>query len=426
MSRLSRLWESFKSLLIVLLLCSALYLAVSLIGQLVSGQSLNQRISAAMGWTPSELPYTQRSEHYTAAAMPLTVSLSTSLGRGSSYGDPERTAELYDLLSRWLGEALANASMPVALEKTDWQQLLSGESTTLLYAGEIPLESLAHWLGATPSNALDGLTAREITLCIDGNQLSLLLHTEHWLCLGTGLDPSGLQQVLELCRPDGSFFAIESAEYDHIDPMSLLTVSTILPLATTENPLSDGDRIDAAATLLGLNPYRDTTYTSSSGTVTITGAAGRMQVTSNGMLDFTVSADNGFTASDAEDSTLIESARALLNQLGQEQLGDATLELYRLEHEGDTVRIQFEYVLRGYPIQQNQGPAAELVYRGNQLQSLRWIARRYTTTGETQSLLSSRLAAAIIRPDSLLQAVYIDNGSALLCGWLSGLNTTLD
>ena len=87
-----RVWEGVKTLLIVLLLSSALYLAISLIGELVSGQSLNDRIGKALGWVPAELPYSQRSEGYSAAAMPLTVSMTGELGRGSTQGDPERTA----------------------------------------------------------------------------------------------------------------------------------------------------------------------------------------------------------------------------------------------------------------------------------------------------------------------------------------------
>ncbi len=415
---MSRLWESIKTLLIVVLFCSAMYLAVSLIGQLVSGQSLSQRIATAMGWVPPELPYTQRSEHYTAAAMPMTITMTGGLGRGSSQGSPAHTAELYDALSRHLGEALANAGMPVALEEQDWQTLLSGESATLLYAGTIPLESLAHWLGAEPSAALAGLSADQVTLCVDGKQVSLLLRTEHWLCLGTGIDPAGLRQTLEQCRPDGSLFAMESESYARIDPMSLITVSTELPLAETENPLADGDRIDAAATLLGLNPYRDTAYTSANGTVTITGGTGRLQVTSGGVLDYSASADSAFAASGTDDTVLIESARAILSRLAQDRLGDASLELYGLEREGDAVRIQFEYVLSGYPVRQSQGVAAEVVYRGASLQSLRWTARRYTLTGETQMLLSARLAVAIVGEGVRLQAAYTDTGSGLECGWL--------
>lgn len=413
-----RIWEGAKTLLIVLLLCSAVYLAVSLIGQLVSGQSLGTRLGKTLGWIPAELPYSQRSENYTAAAMPLTISMTGELGRGSTQGDPERTAALYDALSRQLGEALANAGMPVALEADEWQRLLSGESATLLYAGQIPLESLAYWLGASPAHALEGLTAEHLTLCVDGNQVSLLLQTEHWLCLGTGIDPEGLRQVLDLCRPDGSVFAMEDESYARIAPMSLITVNTTMSLAEGSNALADGDRIDAAATLLGLNPYRDTAYTSAAGTVTITGSTGKLQVTSGGVLDYTASAENIHIAANRNDTGIIEFARVLLAQLSEESDSDAELQLSALLRDGSMVKVQFDYVLNGYPLRQQQAPAAELIFRDGKLHSLRWTARSYRNTGESLSLLSARQAAHIITEHSRLEAAYIDTGSELVCGWL--------
>ncbi len=413
---MSRVWEGLKTALIILLFCSAMYLAVSLIGELTSGQSLSHRIGTALGWIPAELPYTQRSEHYAAAAMPLTISMTSELGRGSTQGDVARTAELYNALSRHLGEALANASMPIALEAADWRAKFSGESATLLYAGDIPLESLAHWLGAAPSEALEGLRADNLTLCVDGNQVVLLLRTEHWLCLGTGIAPEGLRQVLALCRPDGSVFAMEDEHYARIDPLSLITVSTSLPVVEASNPLADGDRIDAAATLLGLNPYRDTAYTSANGTITITGSSGRLKVTSAGVLDYTASSEAASAATD--DTALIESARGLLAQLSQDLLGDASLHLSGLSREDSTLHIYFDYVLEGYPIRQSGGSAAEVIYEAGRLRSLRWNARCYTATDETQSLLSARQAAAIVAEGAQLKAAYVDAGGSVACGWL--------
>lgn len=415
---MSRVWESVKTVLIVLLLCLAILLAASLISELVSGQSLSTRLGKALGWIPSEPSYSQRSESYTAAAMPLTISMTGELGRGSTQGDPDRTAALYTALSRQLGEALANAETPGVLEQDAWQRLLSGESATLLYAGAIPLESLAHWLGATPSRALAGLSVEHLTLCVDGEQISLLLHTDRWLRLRTGCDPEGLRHALEQRRPDGSIFALEDGRYERIDPMSLITVSTVMPTVESHNSLADGDSIDAAATLLGLNPYRDTAYTSASGTVTITGGAGRLQVTSAGVLDYTASSEASRTAAGQDDTAIIEVARLLITELSDGLTGDAALQLSGLVRDGSTVTVRFDYVLGGYPIWQSQGAAAELVYQDGTLHSLRWIARRYLRGEESQSLLSARQAASIITEHSRLQAAYIDTGSKLVCGWL--------
>ena len=54
-----------------------------------------------------------------AAAAPLAISMTGENGRGSTVGEPERTAQLYDTLTRQLGEALG---IPGALGVADARQ----------------------------------------------------------------------------------------------------------------------------------------------------------------------------------------------------------------------------------------------------------------------------------------------------------------
>lgn len=334
-------------------------------------------------------------------------------GRGSTVGEPERTAALYDSLGRGLGEALATAGMPVALPEADWLALLRGESVSVRYPGEIPLDSLARWLGAEPSGALSGVSASLVTLCIDGAQVSLLLRSESlWLCMSTALNPEALRQTLESCRPDGSLFAMEDETLSQLDPLSLLTVSAVLPEATGENALTDGDRINAAATLLGLNPYRDTALSDANGTVSISGATGRMRVTAAGILRYTAAETRAAARST---TALIEDARALLAQLNPG--GDAALQLSSCTEEDGTVVLCFDYVLSGYRVRLPDGSAATLRYEGGTLADLTWTARRYTLTGVSQTLWPARVAAAVVAPGTLLEPLYEDNGGTLTCGW---------
>lgn len=413
MKRSIRIWEGVKTALIVLLLCSALLLASSLISELASGQSLLQRAGSALGWFSAEPAYVPTTERYASAADPLAISMTGGNGRGSTVGEPERTAALYDSLGRGLGEALATAGMPVALPEADWLALLRGESVSVRYPGEIPLDSLARWLGAEPSGALSGVSASLVTLCIDGAQVSLLLRSESlWLCMSTALNPEALRQTLESCRPDGSLFAMEDETLSQLDPLSLLTVSAVLPEATGENALTDGDRINAAATLLGLNPYRDTALSDANGTVSISGATGRMRVTAAGILRYTAAETRAAARST---TALIEDARALLAQLNPG--GDAALQLSSCTEEDGTVVLCFDYVLSGYRVRLPDGSAATLRYEGGTLADLTWTARRYTLTGVSQTLWPARVAAAVVAPGTLLEPLYEDNGGTLTCGW---------
>ena len=418
MKRAIRIWEWIKTMLIVLLFCSAAVLSVSLISELVSGQSLTHRIGTLLGWAAPEPAYVPTGETIPAAAAPLAVSMTGENGRGSTVGEPERTAQLYDTLTRQLGEALATASLPVALEEDSWRTLFSGESVSFLYAGQVPLEALAAWLGAQASENLSSMCASELTLCIDGARVSLLLRGEHWLCLGTAVAPQDLRQALESCRPDGSLFAIEDPSLSELDPLSLLTVRTVLPTATAENALADGDRIDTAATLLGLNPYRDTAYTAGDGTISFTAGNGRLTVSAGGVLRY-VPADTPPALPGTGVTALIEAARQLLAQLSDGLSGDAALQLASLEHSGTQVTLFFDYVLGGYAVRQRTGHAAEIVYENGVLRSLTWTARCYTLTAQSETLLPARQAAAIVPSGTRLEPVYLDSGSALRCGWPS-------
>lgn len=411
-----RVWEAVKTALIVLLLCSLVLMSMALLSELVTGRSLPRRLGEALGWIEQELPYTQTGETYPAAATPLAISMTGEMGRGSTVGDPARTAQLYESLSRQLGEALATASMPVAMEQTLWQELLCGESVSFLYPGQIPLESLSRWLGALPAEGLSGLSAEHLTLCVDGEQVSLLLpRGEDRLCLSTAVSTEYLRQALEECRPDGSFFALEDEALARVDPLSLVTLRTALPQAVSENPLADGDRINAAATLLGLNPYRDTAYTGADGTVSFTSGTGRLRVTTGGVLTWQAVLDGTEQSVGIGTTAIVDAARQLLAELADS--GDASLQLNRVSRDGQTVTVRFDYVLGGYPVWQSEGSAAELVYVNGVLRELRWTARRYTLTGETATLLPARQAAAIVSEGARLQPVYMDSGSGLVCGW---------
>ena len=419
MKQAIRIWEWIKTVLIVLLFCSAAILSVSLISELVSGQSLTHRVGTLLGWVAPEPAYVPTGETIPAAAAPLAISMTGENGRGSTVGEPERTAQLYDTLTRQLGEALATASLPVALEEDSWRTLFSGESVSFLYAGQVPLEALAAWLGAQASESLSSMRAAELTLCIDGARVSLLLRGEHWLCLGTAVAPQDLRQALESCRPDGSLFAIEDPSLSGLDPLSLLTVRMVLPTAAAENALADGDRIDTAAALLGLNPYRDTAYTAGDGTISFTAGNGRLTVTAGGVLQYTPGEAGGLPPVEDSATALIEAARQLLAQLSDGLSGDASLQLASLERSGTQVTLFFDYVLGGYAVRQRTGHAAEIVYENGALRSLTWTARCYTLTGQSETLLPARQAAAIVPSGTRLEPVYLDSGSALRCGWPS-------
>ena len=416
MERRVRITETIKTILILILLLTLVVMSAALVSELVTGRNLSRWAREALGWAEPELAYTEVGGAYPAAATPLAITMAGSNGRGSAVGDPTYTAALYESFGRYLGEALAMASAPVTLKRELWQALLCGESVSFLYPGQIPLESLALWLGAEPTSALSNLSAQWVSLCVDDSRVALLVQEDHtWLCFSTAISPEHLRQALESCRPDGSIFAMEDEVLSRIDPMSLLTVSTALRQTLCDNPLANGDRIDAAAELLGLNPYRDTAYTSEDGTVSFSAGTGRLQVTGGGTL--TYQAAEAAQVIPGGDPALIDAARQLLMQLSDGLTGDASLQLSGFVRDGQTVRILFDYVLDGYAVRQSSGHGAEFVYENGSMRELRWQARRYTLTESLQTLLPGRQASAIVTEGTRLMPIYRDSGSGVTCGW---------
>ena len=172
-------------------------------------------------------------------------------------------------------------------------------------------------------------------------------------------------------------------------------------------------------TLLGLNPYRDTAYTAGDGTISFTAGNGRLTVTAGGVLQYTPGEAGGLPPVEDSATALIEAARQLLAQLSDGLSGDAALQLASLERSGTQVTLFFDYVLGGYAVRQRTGHAAEIIYENGALRSLTWTARCYTLTGQSETLLPARQAAAIVPSGTRLEPVYLDSGSALRCGWPS-------
>ena len=130
MERRIRITEAVKTVLILILLLTLVVMSAALISELVTGRSLLRWAGETLGWEKPELAYTEADSAYPAAAAPLVITMTGSNGRGSTLGDPDATAAQYETLSRYLGEALATAAAPVAVEETLWQALLCGESVS--------------------------------------------------------------------------------------------------------------------------------------------------------------------------------------------------------------------------------------------------------------------------------------------------------
>ena len=104
----------------------------------------------------------------------------------------------------------------------------------------------------------------------DGVYVTLYLVGEELFSCQTQMRAESLEQLLQSCTPDGSFFAFEDAQsrFDTLAPLSLLPGQTpAIHEASAANPC-DARFSDALASSLGFNPYGDARYTDDAGNTT--------------------------------------------------------------------------------------------------------------------------------------------------------------
>ena len=131
------LLELGKDALILLLTCSALFLAwqTPLVGQL-------------RGWVappaPVDRPSVQQPE---GALIPYALAARNSRGLYGVMYDKEGVSRAFEQLSPLLGEAFASAEPPQDIPRRQWQALLESPGVYCAYQGSPPLSILSAWLG---------------------------------------------------------------------------------------------------------------------------------------------------------------------------------------------------------------------------------------------------------------------------------------
>lgn len=426
-----RLAEIGKSILILLL---ALLTAVLLLLVIYQGRLENAPFVSALtdflGLNGTESVYTAAETTTYEAARPDLVVLTTAEGHNTVSGDFDEIDTAFDIMGRYLSDALTAAQTPQIVTQAVWQEALSGQGVYFHYCGEIPLSALADWLRASPEDAeLLQAQSGQLLLSISAGTV-LLYYVEEgtYRCCETGLDASSLLEQLESWPPDGSIFAFESsvAAISALDGDSVLNLTSapLLQNVAAANPVeTNSSFVNSTALTLGFNPWGDTGYTAGDGSRVFSDGDCRLIISADGVVTFTQQnlSEVRFTAASTETAALIEAARSLLLSLMSSDLGNAELYLTGFTTDGDTATAEFEYFVDGLAVQLTAGTAATVTFSGNALTSLTLRARTFTLLESTVSLLPAAQAAALVEAGSYLTVQYADSGGDLLtCGWTAG------
>ena len=422
-----RALELIKNLLILLLVCSAVYLLfraglVKNLPGFLSRQLETEQTGAAAEERPEE------------AVRPFRLAVRNSKGLFAVQYDAAQLGTAFDRVSSLLGEGLATAGERRDLSDRQWQSCLDRAGVYCDFRGELPLSVFTAWLGGVETAS--GETVREILLSWDGDQMTLGCRgaAGAWAYTTRVVYAGHLEPVLEEFSPNGAAFAysLEDPIYQSLDPYVLVDLTALSPIvynAATPELTGNADTLTTLLGALGFQSKGGAAYTTSDG-MAVSEGTDRLRVSRGGGVSFQAgtSASRYPVASEGESPTAAEAAQAawnLLNQAVAPFVGESSYCLLGAEAAADGWTVTFGSRLAGAPVLMNgDDQVASFTVKGGHITGFTLSLRTYVNSGSTSSLLRERLAVAALGTDgngqSRLSLCYSDNGGeSVSAGWFA-------
>ena len=246
-----RVWETVKTLLIVLLFLSLLLLTIAAMPMdMIRGtpwlSTVLQPMAPLLGLPEAELAYVEDAQPVLDAAQPLQISVLNSAGRYTAQWDFASLDLAYETLGGLLGQALDTAGEFTEVNPARLPQILSNPSVSFDYGFPLSASLLASWLEA-PAEVGD-IAGETYILSIENELVRLYILGDQCLQTKTDISPDSLQSLLEQFRPDGSRYAFEAES--HLTPLALIPGSVPEIRAADSGSLCDTRYIETLATAL--------------------------------------------------------------------------------------------------------------------------------------------------------------------------------
>ncbi len=411
-----RMVERVKTLLIVLLSCSAVYLAV----RTQIPVSLHSLLPTRT--TQSGSQTTQESRIQAAQPLRMAVTLrggEESLRYGVQY-DQEAQDILFQQMYSLLVEALSSAEAPAAVDETSWREALNTSPGIYFdWQDNLPFSVLVGWL-SVENGQLTGSVRRLVLTAQEGQAVIYYCGQEetYYRAVCPMVDVSRLSEAVAGVKDNGAQFAFEQEEFDGLAPYTLLLGENLTPkIYQASNPLEQEEIREQVRQTLDFSDDSSVSYVTSN-----------EQVIRNGNDTLRLAADGStvtFTAADGGSRYLVTSSGVYgaverCRQLAVDTLGDlcgqARLYLMSVEENGEeSWQIEFGYLLDGVPVRLgDEGYAARFQVSGGRVVSFTLCLRSYTDSGTTSVVLPQRQAMAAMEAKGHqgeeLLLVYLDTG----------------
>lgn len=422
-----RLIEWGKNLLIVLLTCSAFFLACQ-----------TPLVTHFNGFSAGNLPRVEEVSDTTGreALMPYALRVNNSLGAyGVSYDDGT-VSRVFQRFDTVLSEAFSTVGEFREISTRQWRKLLESRGLYCVFQGSPALEVFSAWFGGEES--LEG-QLQGLLLALEDDTVTLAWRDGNtFYGAETALtDPASFAELLEDFAPNGASLAYlsvaDDTAYEALDDYVLLTASVPQPQiysATSPDFVADTNALSELLSALGFLAGADSAYETADG-LTVTENGDRLQVTAGGGITYRAGDESRYPIQSVTRavSTAAQAAQGAWELLCRmTDLFDHTpaYVLTGTEKTETGWEVTFEARLDGIPVAMGGAvPCVRVETVGNKISEFSLTLRIYEPTGETTLVPTPRLAAATLRSvpnnDGQLVLTYSDSLSATLtAGWLTG------
>lgn len=401
-----KLIETGKSVLIVLLVCSAMLLGAAA-GLFPGVARLGSALAGSSGAAAE-------STDYASAADPFCVVVTPEAGTHCAVlYDGEKTAEAYARFSSSFAEAMGSSQTPERVSAEEWQAALSGPGVYFDFVSDQYIPVLAGWLGTDVTSGAALHMARRFCLAKDGDSVALYYYrvrseTGPYRC-ATALSWSDISERVEAYLPNGAQFNFELQDgYESVDPFAVLLPDTVqIRAAEAANPLRGESADDALLSAFGMSSAVVARYSEADGTQVCMEGDATLRLSTSGTLDYS---DAGTGGAETTDARTVEIVRSLCEATVGARCGDAALYLsyiYR-DLETDVYTLCFDYRLNGLPVRLSDGGnAARVTVSGGRVLSAELRFRSFALQDAAETPLPPRLAFAAAQASG--------GGEPLLC-----------
>lgn len=437
--RRRRRWlERVKSLLILLLSLSAVYLTLlALDDSRVSWAPLQQALSLFRKDAEQAPADTSAPAQSAIAPRPVRIGVCSGTERYISQYNTQETDQMFEHLSILLSESLDSASSPQPVAEARWRQALEAPGVWFDFLGTVPLNVLYAWMGDGGVNPALVHSARQVAVALDeGGGVCLYYHNEadglYYACATTVTYEGHMDTLVGGYGGNGCSFVFEledSSGYEGLDPYVLLAPDSLQPpVYRASNPLSELDdaMVSAIQQAVSFQPQSNSVYPVANG-IRIREGRETLEIGYDGVAVYHAGDEDTsrYPVGDGEDLLpLVETTWRLAADTVGRWCGEARLYLMGIETEDDgSLLVRYGYTLNGADVLLPGGAcAAQFTVSGGQITDYTLCFRRYEQSGQTSPVLRERQAAAALdalQPQGreLILSYSDTGGDTVQAGW---------